>query len=327
MKENKIVKKNLSLRRAFTMLELIFVIVIVGILAKFGADIYTKVYMNYSHSRAINTLESRTEQVLEVMASKLKNRIARSTVAIKSDKGKISGGSPIRPIYTITGEEDILEWYGSGEEIKIVAGNPPKLGWSGFVDLNSTDTKYNVALSSPGSDINNAQSYIASLYPGSEKSLALVFDSGFRSGIDKIAEDYSWLGNQTHKEVMVGHFQGKNFNLDEKTGSPNAYDNLYKRIWEEYNIAFTAYAIVPEDVDKFIGQSKMFNLYFYFNYQPWKNGSTFDKGKKSLLADNVSLFRFREENGVLYLKICMRDANKNFDSKKLDVIACKVKAV
>lgn len=327
MKESKTVKKTLSLKRAFTMVELIFVIVIVGILAKFGADIYTKVYMNYSHSRAINTLESRTEQVLEVMASKLKNRIARSTVAIKSDKGKISSASPIRPIYTITGEEDILEWYGSAEEIKIIAGTPPKLGWSGFVDLNSTDTQYNVSLSSPGSNIENAQTYMTSLYSGAEKNLALVFDSGYRSSIDKIAKDYGWLGNQAHNEVMVGHYNGNKFMLDEKSNLPNTYSNLYKRIWEEYNIAYTAYAIVPEDVDKFIGESKMFNLYIYYNYQPWKNGAKFETGKKSLLADNVSLFRFREENGVLYLKICMRDANKNFESKKLDVIACKVKAV
>lgn len=319
--------KNLNKKRAFTLVELIFVIVIVGILAKFGSEIYSKVYINYAHSRSINTLESRTEQVLEIVASKLRNRIARSTIAIESEQGKINASSPIRPIYTITGREDIIEWYGKAVELKIVAGSQPKLGWSGFIDLNGDGTVYDTSLESPGSDISSAKSYIDSLYSGAENSLALVFNSGYRSSITEIDKHYGWLGNSAHNEVMVGHFNGKNFFLDEKSGNPNGYKNAYDRIWEEYDIAYTAYAIVPEDVDKFISESKMFNLYLYYNYQPWQSGVTFADGKKSLLADNVSLFRFREENGVLYLKICMRDGNKNFDSKKLDVIACKVKAV
>ena len=49
------------MKKAFTLLEIVIVIVIVGILAYFGAELTVKIYNGYFHSRTINYLTTQTD--------------------------------------------------------------------------------------------------------------------------------------------------------------------------------------------------------------------------------------------------------------------------
>ena len=53
------------MKKAFTLVELIFVIVILGILSVMSTELIVNVYKNYVYSKAINELESKVEIALE----------------------------------------------------------------------------------------------------------------------------------------------------------------------------------------------------------------------------------------------------------------------
>ena len=53
------------MKKAFTLIELILVIVILGILSFAGINIIKNLYENYLQARSVNTLETQTELVLE----------------------------------------------------------------------------------------------------------------------------------------------------------------------------------------------------------------------------------------------------------------------
>ncbi|MBD3800733.1 MAG: type II secretion system protein [Campylobacterales bacterium] len=65
-------------RNAFSMLELIFVIVVMGILAKFGVDLFKQIYDNYARTVIVTSLEEKTETALAQIANRLRERIPES---------------------------------------------------------------------------------------------------------------------------------------------------------------------------------------------------------------------------------------------------------
>ena len=77
--------------------------------------------------------------------------------------------------------------------------------------------------------------------------------------------------------------------------------------------------------------SKNFNLVLRYNYRPWSNikedTRSFRKARSALLAEDVSLFRFKNDNGSVALKLCMRDDGRNFDPAELDLNVCKAQVV
>ena len=77
--------------------------------------------------------------------------------------------------------------------------------------------------------------------------------------------------------------------------------------------------------------SKNFNLLLKYNYRPWstveKDANSYDKASSALLAEDVSLFKFKDDNGAVALKLCMRDDGRNFDPAELDLNVCKAQVV
>ena len=60
------------MKKAFTMIELVFVIVIMGIIASIGTDIILNLYDNYIKTRSINKLQAQTELALDPNSKKTK---------------------------------------------------------------------------------------------------------------------------------------------------------------------------------------------------------------------------------------------------------------
>ena len=96
---------------------------------------------------------------------------------------------------------------------------------------------------------------------------------------------------------------------------PDAKD---KKIYERYKLAWSAYALVPEDLDG----DGLFDLNLWYNYQPW-NGENYTDGTSSLLINNVSVFKFTENGGVIQLKLC---ASENI-GQDFNISSCKEKAI
>lgn len=73
------------MKKAFTLIELIVVIVIMGILASIGADIFTNMYKNYIQISNIHDLEAKTKNVSEMVAKRFEYSIRESVAATQKN--------------------------------------------------------------------------------------------------------------------------------------------------------------------------------------------------------------------------------------------------
>jgi len=258
-----------QMRKALSMLELIFVIVILGIVASIGADIIAQTYESYIVQRAQYRATSKTELALTQIANRLRYAIPR-TVGFRADVNQ--------SFHYITepnsGNDKVLQWVSyDGDSFEAISTANDRLpGWSGFCDIST----YNggTTLSTPGSNMQLTSTIVTNL-GGSIGSARIHFPNG---------KSY---------QISGGGYDYIDLNASIPTG---------ERIYERYKLAWSSYALVCENstTDYACG-----DLFLYYNFTPEANatlGST-----KSLLLRGVSNFRFKGSEGSLRIKICRKE--------------------
>ncbi len=300
------------MKRAFTMVEIIMVIIVLGITASIGADIIAKLYKNYIETRAINRLEAQTEIALEKIARRLKYRIKDSTIT-RDD----TNYSDYVSLANTNNSYEILEWIGKDSDSLRgeYNGSVNRPGWSGFIDLNSPDTNKSAkTIKTPGSDLNITNDIIKKLSYGSVDMLDNTKDKPaiILKGLTSYdLSQYGWNGVDGNYTIKVKFNQANPDILE--INDTQVPDELF----EQYDLSWTAYAIVPE------GNSSDFNLTLYYNYQPWEDENYTD-GNKTLLLQNVSTFKFMQIGDTVRIKLCVHDNNR---SGNFDFAFCKEKVV
>lgn len=135
-----------TLRRAFTMVELILVIIILGIVSSIGAEIIANVYQSYLIQRAQHRASSKTE----LAALQIANRLAYAipgTVVRKLDL--TAGGQDINEFPD--SNYNILQWVGAdADSFKAISTTDKLPGWSGFCEINASSI---TSISTPGSKL------------------------------------------------------------------------------------------------------------------------------------------------------------------------------
>lgn len=304
------------IKRAFTLLELVIVIIVLGILASIGADIITSLYDNYLRTRAVNRLQIQSELVLDQIAKRLQYRIKSSTIA--RDDGNFAD---YRSLPLADENYEILEWIGKSNESFIVETNTSAIvqGWSGFIDVDSNETDKNISgsgndlLKTLGSRLDLADIAIqtlsynqVSLDGTTTNDAAIIF-----KGTDTYdLSQFGWNGvdgNYTHK---VRRHNNDTLRFTE-ANSPN-------EIFEQYDLVTSAYAIAP------VGSANDFNLTLYYNYQPW-NDMNYTSGNSVTLMENVSTFRFSQIGDTIRVKICVHDNNQT--AIDFDFAFCKERVI
>ena len=271
---------------AFTMIELIFVIVIMGIIGKFGTEFLAQSYNSFIFSNVNNTLQSNSAMAVEFIASRLQHRIKDSVIV---REGKVTtfdalSSSDSGKNYTV------LEWVQT--DIDGYRGlNKPY--WSGIIDLDLSDKN---KLVSPLTDTTEIDELIQILSYGNSKieNSALYF-IGSNNDID----GYGWDGVAiTEQNSSVMHPIKANSNVDEFISS-NGDDFSMLDVYEYYKLSWTANAIVLEDD----------TLYLYYDYQPWNGEKFYDSNKeiqKTTLMENVSTFRAVAIGSIIKIQICVK---------------------
>ncbi|WP_456058162.1 type II secretion system protein [Campylobacter hominis] len=306
------------MKKAFTLIELIFVIVLLSIISMFGADLYVKIYNSYTNNRATSDLEGETERTLNIITSLLRDRVKQTVIGRATDNGEHPDGDFVY-LDQVQEEHDVLEWIGKSTETQYIgSANKGVLGWSGF-DIKMAVPSGDFVIQSPGSSLENAESILNSLNAGT-KSFGIIFNDG---EVDANSFGY----NKTNNHTNIGTVKITSDDTMQIIG-------LTSRNKNRYFLVHTAYAIVPvldnnaADVNVRGIKSNTYNLLLYYDFQPWEGEKYNNKdGKSVILAKNVTMFRFTYDNNSVAVKLCMRDNNRNFDAKKLDFIVCKSQVV
>lgn len=265
------------------MIELVFVIVVLGIIGKFGVEFLAQAYNNYVYSSINNQLQAQSAVALEAITARLQHRIKESAIAKKSD-------DTFLPLSQASGEEyTILEWI--GRDVESFRGSSTDPLWSGMIDLDASVLLGSNRLVSPESNTTRINSMIDTLSNGTASlSNAVLFFLG--SEID-VTNGFGWSGalgdqTQTLHPIQAG------INANEFSSS-NADDFSGIDVYEFYQLAWSAYALAYENG----------SLAFYYNYQPWE-GETYKNGSRELMMERVSTFRFMAIGDIIKIQLCVK---------------------
>lgn len=208
--------KHYRLTPAFSMLELIFVIVILGIVASIGSEMIAKVYESYIVQRAQHSATLKTELAATQIANRLASAIPGTVNRIKND----SSTEPIQSNLIESGDNyKGLQWVGSDTDSFSSAPIP---GWSGFCDINiSTQT----LIITPGSDL------------------------GLTDTIIKNLSD----NNKTISDATI-YFPEDNtvHNIADGIGELITLDSNTSRVVEHYKLAWSSYALIVDGGDLYL---------------------------------------------------------------------------
>jgi len=302
------------MKRAFSLIEVIFVLVILGIVASISSQIIVQVYESYITQNAIYRTSLKTELASNQIVNRLTYAIQGTTIAKEPNKDYNS--STMGTTWAMLEDIDVsnnpnhkkfimLEWIGYDND-SFSAGVTPY--WSGLANWQSASP---IDFETPGSDLKKASKIIKNLsnnevdLSGSLENSAVLFMN---------SNDYNvqCMGlinkNNTSCIFAVKRFGNNRLRF---TGA------IPKEVTERYKLTWSAYALVP------VKQSNgRYNLNLYYNYQPWNN-ETYKDGKKKLLINNVSVFKFTENGGTIQFKLC---ATENIGAD-YNISSCKEKAI
>ena len=320
------------MKRAFTLLELVVVIVVLGIIAMMSFNAIMNIYSNYFQTRTVNELETQTEIALEQISKRLEHRIKPSVIARKTDGAFLAlNDSGV----TLAQDYEILEFIPYAYEIfndvisldandNVIEQDGKAGRYSGYADLAKSSPA--TGLISPGSNFSTeVVETIKDLTCREDTNATCVDFKNKDGGVVAIFSDVYY-----NVQSSFGYSNGTvPVSLDiAKVGVKSTDGNTLeisgfggKQISEQYHLAYTANAIVPEQsADPKDAANGVFDLNLYYDYRPWMGEKYKPNGEKAILAKNVTRFVFTEKNGVIVLKLCMR-------AKNSEITICKSKAV
>jgi len=301
--------KNIQSKKAFSMIELILVMVVLGIVASMGATIIAQVYGNYIMQKGIHNSSTKVELASSILYNYLSQRIASTTVGRDVDNA-----TNILHVNDITNPDnfEVLEWYGMAVESFGANEADNRPGWSGVCDIQSPLTT-GESIDTPGSNLTLLSEIASNLSDGGVDDMALIFSSRTFSGT--LPYNVACMG-YSNSNCIAG-VKG----VDSANGVLLLDQNYTMRVHEQYQLTQSAYAIVPTKVDDSSGRS-LYRLDLRYNYQPW-NGDSYTNAPSKVLLDNVSVFRFSGAGDTIRFKICVDERI----GEKEYISICKEKAV
>jgi type II secretory pathway pseudopilin PulG len=298
------------MKRAFTLVELIVIVVISSILAS-----GTYVFMQQMLKRAIvadfiTQKSLQTQAAIDQLAYMLKARVVNSTINYDN-----SGTFDLLDLNA--SERTILQWI--GEEIDLKYGGT----YSGFIDLDASTQRF---LRAMDFNVTNPTDY------------AVIFSGNNDYGEGDYTQ-YGWHGMSADIKVYdIVDSNTTHIELD-VINPPNTH-------YEKFYLVKSGYAVARgEDLDENIFDnncdidtallSNFTNtLFLFYDFQPW-NGETFcadsnlngqiRSGKATVLLDEVSAFEAKYDGVSMVVQIQAEMDNRNKSDNNITIT--KTKAV
>jgi len=291
------------MKKGFTLVELIFVLVVLAILSAGTFKAIEAIYIRATQAKTLTNLSLQSQIVLDQLSILLYNRIPNSVIGY-------TPGAGCEPITDLSTPRPVLEWLGTMED-ELLRGD-----YDGFVDMNASD-KVTLTLATPNSTA------LASA------DINLIFAGAFDGGSEEIeacSGAFGWHGADSNLSYDIA--MGNDSITITDTVSP-AF------IYEKYYLSQTAYAVARgADVDltsscitDLNASADVNTLFLFYDYQPFQGESYCGDGgvgKATVLAQDVTAFSAQEVNNIIRLSI---DMDKNVRGRTCGVHVSKQKAV
>jgi len=293
------------LRQAFTLVELILTIVILSFVSYIASDLIARSFINYNRVNTLNKANLKVEIALNNISNRLSSAISETIV-----KRRSSTNSAIESITNAPLDYEVLEWVSYGVDsfeandqiggaINYIPSYKP--AWSGFCNINKSSANEIVT---PGSDLSFASTIINRLSVNKInrlKNSAIFFPGNY--SFRNIG--YSNTLGGSFGIAIVNDFDVSNPN-EPKLKLKNSH-NWAKRVTEHYKLAWSAYAIVPDNCQG-AEPNRVCNLYLRYNYRPWQNEQyNSPTTPSSLLATNVTVFKTYATQNRIHIKLCIKE--------------------
>jgi len=300
------VKKNS--KKAFTLLEMIFVILISGILSIGTFKAFQALYIRSAKAKAVTDLSMQSQIVLDQISRLLYNRIPHSVIGYD---GTNNNSDSCMPIEEISSEKyKVLEWL-SLDDYQLISRK-----YSGFIDMNTSSHSKPDLNASGVHDLNITDRNL--IFAGS-------FDGG-NEDISTCEGAYGWHGKDSNLSFTIDGSSDDNISLDCNQDDVNNSEYIY----EKYYLTDGAFAVARgADIDKDADcidrlhqdqdrQDSNNTLYLFYNYHPYKDKdqnhkditycadkSGTQEGNVSILSYDVVSFGAIYVNDIINLKIDM----------------------
>jgi len=204
---------------AFTLLEVIFVIVILGIVASLGSELIVKVYQQYIVQRAQHRASIKTELAATQIANRLASAIPGTVIRRLTPTGAFEDINDYMLLDPTGYNYTVLQWVGADtESFNYYDDTTKKVGWSGFCDIDVSSTSN---IKSPGSDFSFVGAIQSSF--GYTNAFAIYFPY----------DNTPYYTSGTSGDIIT-------------------LDNNASHIVEHYKLARTSYAVVVENNDLYL---------------------------------------------------------------------------
>lgn len=324
------------MKKAFTLIEMIVVIVVAGILSAGTFIALKEIYLRAAKSKAISELSQTSQLVSSEVASLLYDRVPSSVI------GYDTATNEYRSIYDINKTYNVLEWISLAKESFL------HRDYSGFVDMNASNPLTNT-LVSPDTNISSISDTEKKKFDTTQNIydndlVALIFAGSFDSGSLALNSDFDnsfgWHGGDAKLIYKI---------------SSSSINNLIRlkshpsEIYEKYYLVDSAYALARgADLNESLVQSGCgldlsgikesdFNstMFLFYDYRPWKKetfcadpnitGSETREGNVTVLSSEVEGFRVDIVNNNLQFNLTFKRVISS--DKKYSVTISKQKVI
>jgi prepilin-type N-terminal cleavage/methylation domain-containing protein len=294
-------------KRAYTLIEVIFVIVILALISIGSFNLISKLFRRNYIVKTTSDFEFLSEQLTNQLSMLLAHRMALSTIGynFKKNDFKYIGDIDYDDNYSI------IEWISEFDDAKI------ELNLSGFADLYASRKPILKTLNFNSSFINDVLDNKYNTDKNLTELTALLFAGTFDEGSEEVLSDYNnsfgWHGHE-HKYVFtIADYKqiGNDCNL-------TLEDTDGKRIYAKFYLADSAYGIaLGKDINTSAVCIKNLNiktdeinntLFLFYNYRPWKketfcadynDSNETASGNVTVLAQNISGFKIKKVDSHL----------------------------
>ncbi len=297
-----------AVKRAFTLLELVIVVVIISFLAVASFKGIQSLKLRAFKTKELTRLSLESQAVLDQLGALLQIRIPATTIGYDPDSAEYE------PAWAISEDQKykVLEWI-AWDEDAFDAGV-----YSGFVDMKRSIRHY--------LDY-TFYTDISQDLPGRALIFAGTFDRGYTS--NQMKEAFGWHGSRSDLIYDISITPPHTITITDATKP--------KWLYEKYYLAKSAFAVARgADIDMGAQCLKNFHvdeeaLLLFYDYKPWKgesfcadpNGGS-QSGKAAILMRHVAGFGVREQDFTLRLVL---DINKPLFGQNVGVHFSKTKVV